>query len=122
MKNQKVIVLLLLVVTALADGVTHQLTAPGEIVARSDVLFTVVATLLIFVWYRFDSDQVSYRRSPGLNIAVIAIAVLALPYYFFRSRGLARGSIAVSLFLLCCAAYLVLQTAGEYAAYYAWQS
>jgi hypothetical protein len=89
---------------------------------RSDIVFTVVASLLIFMWYRFDSDQVSYRRSPWLNVGVIALTVIALPYYFFRSRGLGRGSVAIGLFLLCCATYLVLQKAGEYAAYYAWQS
>jgi hypothetical protein len=122
MKNPKVIVLLLLVLAGLVDGATHQLIAPGEIVARSDILFTVLATFLIFVWYRLDSDQLSYRRTPWLNIAVIAIAVIALPYYFFRSRGPARGSIAVGLFLLCCVGYVMLQTAGEYAAYYAWQN
>jgi hypothetical protein len=122
MKNPKVIVLLLLLAAAFADGVTHQLTAPGEMFGGSDIVFTVVATLLTFMWYRFDSDQASYRRTPWLNIGVIGLAVIALPYYFFRSRGFGRGSVAVGLFLLCCAAYAVLQKAGEYAAYYGWQS
>jgi len=122
MKNHKVTVLLLLVAAALADGVTHQLTAPGQPLSRSDIVFTVIGTLLIFMWYRFDSDQMSYRRSPSLNVAIVALAVVALPYYLFRSRGLRRGSVAVGLFILCFLAYLVLQTAGEYAAYYAWQS
>lgn len=105
-----------------ADGATHQLTAPGEAFGRSDIVFSVIATLLIFIWYRFDSDERSYRRSPFLSVAVVALSVLALPYYFYKSRGFRRGSVAVGLFFVCCAAYLVLQNAGQYAAYYAWQS
>ena|SRR5688572_3552389 len=116
------IVLVTLSVAAFADGVAHQLTAPGEMFARSDILFTFIAALLIFLWYRFDSDKRSFRRSPWLNVAVVAVAIIALPYYFFRSRGFARGGIAVGLFLLSCVGYVALQRAGEYAAYYALQS
>lgn len=122
MQNPRTIVLVLLSVAAFADGVAHQLTAPGEMFARSDIVFTLVATLLIFLWYRFDSDQMSYRRSPWLNVAVVAIGLIALPYYFFRSRGFARGAIALGLFLLSLVVYGVLQHVGEYAAYYALQS
>jgi hypothetical protein len=70
MQNPRAIVLVLLSVAAFVDGVVHQLTAPGEVFARSD----------------------------------------------------ARGGIAVGLFLLSCVVYVVLQRAGEYAAYYALQS
>ena len=121
MKNRKAFVLALIVLVAFVDGVAHQLIAPGEIFAPSDLVFTVVVTLLTFVWYRFDSDDAAYPRSPFLNVAVIALAVLALPYYFFRSRGFARGSIAVGIFIGFLALYFSLQSAGEYAAYYAWQ-
>lgn len=122
MKNPKRIVLLLLMLSALVDGATHQLTAPGQIFGPSDMVFTVVATLLIFLWYCFDSDEKAYRRTPFLSVGVVALSIVALPYYFFRSRGFARGSIAVGLFTLCCAGYIVLQRIGEYAVYYGWQS
>jgi hypothetical protein len=122
MKNPKLIVLALLMLAAFADGVSLQLTAPGEMFGPSDMVFTVIATLLIFIWYRFDSDERSYRRTPFLSVAIVALSFLALPYYFYKSRGFRRGSVAVGLFFLCCAAYIVLQNAGQYAAYYAWQS
>jgi hypothetical protein len=122
MRNPKVIVLLLLVIAALADGVAHQLTSPREILGPSDIAFMFVATFLTFLWYRFDSDQIAYRRTPWLNVSVIAISLLALPYYFFRSRGFARGGIAVGLFFGCCALYALLQHAGELVAYHAWQN
>jgi hypothetical protein len=113
MQNPRAIVLALLSIAAFADGIVHQLTAPGEMYARSDIVFTLVAALLIFLWYRLDSDQMAYRRSPWLNVAVVAIGIIALPYYFFRSRGLARGAIAVGLFLLSFVIYVVLPERGR---------
>jgi hypothetical protein len=122
MKSRKLVVLALIMMAAFTDGVAHQLTAPGEAFGPSDIVFIVLAPLLVFAWYRFDSDELAYRRTPFLNVAIVALAVLALPYYFFRSRGFARGSVAVCLFMVCCFGYVVLQNAGEYAAYYVWQS
>jgi hypothetical protein len=122
MKNPKAIVLVLLMVAAFADGAVHQLTAHGKVFGPSDMVFNVVATLLVFAWYRFDSDERAYKRTPFLNVAIIALLIVALPYYLFRSRGFMRGSIAVGLSVLCCAGYFLLQTVGEYAMYYGWQS
>jgi hypothetical protein len=122
MKNPKLIILALLMLAAFADGVSHQLTTPGDAFGPSDIVFAMIATLLIFIWYRLDSDEKSYRRTPFLSVSVVAVSVLAFPYYLYKSRGFCRGSVAVGLFLVCCAGYLVLQTAGQYAAYYAWQS
>jgi hypothetical protein len=122
MKHRKLIVLALIMLAGFADGVSHQLTGLGGGFGRSDVVFTVIVTLLIFVWYRFDADERSYRRTPFLSVAVVALAALALPYYFFKSRGWSRGSVATGIFIACCVAYVALETAGEYAAYYAWQS
>ena len=122
MKHRKLIVLALIMLAGFADGVSHQLMAPNDAFGLNDIVFTVIATLLIFVWYRFDSDERSYRRTPFLSVAVVALALLALPYYFFKTRGLARGSVAAGIFIVCCVAYAVLQAAGEYAAYYVWQS
>ena len=122
MENRKPIVLALIMLVGFADGISHQITAPGEAFGRSDVVFTLIATLLVFIWYRFDSDERSYRRTPFLSVAVVALALLALPYYFFKSRGFTRGSMATGVFIACCVAYGVLQVTGEYAAYYLWQT
>jgi hypothetical protein len=48
---------------------------------------SIASSLLIFWWYWADSNLRSYRRSPGLNIAVVAVGFLAVPYYLLRSRG-----------------------------------
>lgn len=122
MKDRKRIVLWLIMLAGFLDGVSRQLTAPGADFGPADMVFTLVTTLLVFIWYRFDTEERSYRRTPFLNVAVVALALLALPYYFFRSRGFSRGSVATGVFIVCMVAYIVLQSAGEYAAYFAWRS
>ena len=87
-----------------------------------DVVLTIVGALLIFAWYRFDSALSGYRRSAGLNVAIVAIALLGLPYYFFRSRGAKRGLIATILFLLTIVGSALLTIAGRAIVYYGLQN
>ena len=79
-------------------------------------------TLLVFTWYRLDTDQLGYRRTPWLNVSVVAISIVALPYYFFRSRGTKRGFIFLGMFIFAIIIYYLLSSAGRYAVYYALQS
>jgi len=46
----------------------------------------LVLGAILFSWYHFDSNDRSFSRSKWLNIGVIAIGVLAIPYYLVRSR------------------------------------
>ena len=56
-------------------------------VRETSVMVTSMAgSLLVFWWYWADSTSRSYRRSPLLNVAVVAIGFLAVPYYLVRSR------------------------------------
>ena len=41
---------------------------------------------LIFAWYFLDAQARSFRRSPWLSVAVVAAAIVAIPYYLVRSR------------------------------------
>ena len=43
-------------------------------------------SLLMFWWYWLDSEARGYRRTPLLNVAVVALAIVAIPYYVVRSR------------------------------------
>ena len=47
---------------------------------------TFIGVALIFAWYYIDSTLHSYKRTKLLNIGVVAIAVIAVPYYLVRSR------------------------------------
>ena len=55
-------------------------------------------------------------------MGVVALAIVALPYYFFRSRGLKRGALATLLFFLAAIGYGVFCVAGQYAVWYGLQS
>jgi hypothetical protein len=67
-------------------------TLPGAWVGVS----TVTVSVLIFAWYYFDARARSYRRSPALNVLVVAFAIVAVPYYLVRSRE--KGQRAGALF------------------------
>ncbi|MGY0653075.1 hypothetical protein ACW7GZ_14690 [Luteimonas sp. A537] len=86
-------------VLSFATGAVGQLMYPGLDLSPVDLWTMPVFLLLVFWWYRLDTTQLGYRRTPWLNVGVIAVAVLALPYYFFRSRGLKRGLLATIIML-----------------------
>lgn len=100
-------------VLSLLAGATAQYVYPYAESSPVDIVFTLLGVLLIFAWYRLDAALSGYRRSTGLNIAVIAIAIIGLPYYFFRSRGAKRGLIATGLFLLAIIGFSLLTAMGR---------
>jgi hypothetical protein len=122
MKNAKLLVFLALMLTALVSGFARQLLPPNEVVDPSDIPFMLLGVFLLFLWFRLDSDERSYRRSALLNVGVIALAVVVLPYYFFRTRGFARGLATSVLFLVAGLMYTLLQYVGAYLSYLAVRS
>jgi len=120
--NPKRLTLLALAFLAFLQGAIGQYLQPGTIYPRSDMVVALVGAMLLFCWYRLDTDERAFRRSIWLNIGIVAIALFALPYYFFRSRGFLNGLVACLLFLLCSVLWAVLAWAGEYATYYGLQS
>jgi hypothetical protein len=117
MKNSKNITLALFLFSAILNGVARQVTAPGEPFAQVDILFIFSSTVLIFTWFRIDANERGYKRSPVLNVAVVALAALSLPYYFFRSPGFAGGLAATATFVGIVVLFSAVQYAGSYAVY-----
>lgn len=120
--SQKTLLLIALAAASFLAGAVRQYFDPGEFFARSDIAFFLLGTTLIFLWYRADSDAHNYKRSALLNIGVVAFAVIALPYYFFRSRGAKGGLVALGYFILALALSSALDTGGGYLTYYVLQS
>jgi hypothetical protein len=86
MKPKHILFLLLLYVAALS-GMASYLDARRVAEPQWSVVVTSLAgSLLVFWWYWADSTSRSYRRSPLLNVAVVAVGFLAVPYYLLRSR------------------------------------
>ena len=120
--NSKSIILLLLAALAFFTGSVGQYITPGKPYPPTEMAFVLCGSVLVFSWYVIDAQQRFYKRSMWLNISVVGLALVALPYYFFRSRGVKNGLLATGLFLLMLLASFVLTSAGQYATYYALQS
>ena len=106
MKPTHILVLLLLYVAALS-GMTAYLDVRGIEEPQWFVILTMLlSSSLIFGWYWADSTLRSYRRSPLLNVGVIAVALLAVPYYLWRSRE--HGQRLKSIAKLCGFVLLVV--------------
>ena len=59
----------------------------------------LIGAFLVFMWYHKDSNEMGYKRSTILNIMVVGVGIIALPYYFFRSRGVRGGAIYTAYFI-----------------------
>ena len=96
MKPNYILVLLLLYIAALS-GMTSYLDARRIAEPQWSVVVTsLIASSLIFWWYWADSTSRSYRRSPLLNVAIVAIAFFAVPYYLLRGPEIGRRFQAVA--------------------------
>ena len=66
----------------------------------------------IYGWYHVDKTQHQYRAGALLNIAVVALSIVAIPIYLFRSRGAKQGAKSFILFLVFLGAMLAALTLG----------
>lgn len=109
------------ILTGLIAGVLGQYFYPGAEFVPSDLWLMPVFVFLIFLWYRLDSNSLSFRRTRWLSLGIIAIAIVALPYYLFLSRGLKRGLVALGWAVLVFLISGAATVAGEYLVYYGLQ-
>jgi hypothetical protein len=97
-------------ICALLVGVADR---PPETLIDGDSLLStfiaVVCVLLVFLWYRLDTNERCYRRTWGLGIAMLLLTVFALPWYMIRSRpgawGLVTLTKGIGVFILCGLVY-----------------
>ena len=103
---------LILVGMAMLGGMSAYLDSHGIREPNWSVVSTSIGfSLLVFWWYWVDSTLRSYRRSPLLNVAVVAVSFVAIPYYLLRSRQKGQRLMAVvrmSCFVALLVAALVL--------------
>jgi hypothetical protein len=117
MKNAPVIILLLQIANAFIGGAVHQLFGPEEGLGLIDALFILIGLGLVFVWFRIDAKGLDFQPSPILNISVIGVTAIALPYYFFRTRGPLRGLLATFWFFGIAVLLNMVQMAGGFAVF-----
>jgi DKNYY family len=63
----------------------------------SVVVTSVVGSLLVFWWYLTDSASRSYRRSPLLNVAVVAVGFLAVPRWLIATALLVLPAVSYAM-------------------------
>ena len=120
--HRKNVILLVLALVSFLAGAINQYFYPGADFAKSDIPFIFLSLFLLFYWYHLDAIEHSYRRSVFLNISVILIAALAMPYYFFRSRGFKKGFLATIGFFALIVLFNFITVGGQYATYYGLQT
>jgi len=90
------------------------MTGRVEPFSKFDLGGSFLSLLPIYWWYHLDKDETGYRAGPLLNVGVAALAIVALPVYFVRSRGWKRGGV-ISLYALGILGVLyLLETLGEF--------
>jgi len=96
--SQKILLLLvvLISVSAMIDAYfsAHLIRAPAWLT----IVSTVAMTAAVFAWYYFDSSEVGYARNKWLNIVVVAVALIGIPVYLFKSRAGRRTRSFLKLF------------------------
>lgn len=113
MSGGKGVVLALLAAAALLAGLLDPLlVAAGGDWLWFNMLLSLVCAVLVFTWYYLDSGERDYARTPLLNMMVVAVGLIAIPYYLFRSRGARGGLRAFGMFLLALLLWFVLAAAG----------
>jgi peptidoglycan/LPS O-acetylase OafA/YrhL len=108
-RHRILIVLLLLMVLDGALDATYAARGQDQPLAWSAPL-TLCVSFLGFLWYRIDSDERRYPRSRWLNIGVIILTIVAVPYYLVRSRPAGQKlrallkCVGFALLMVLCAA------------------
>lgn len=86
MNSKRVLIILLALFAALGFALAYlagrEIPEPKPMQLGTTLLFSI----LTFAWFWFDSEARSYKRSPFLNVAVVGLGALAIPYYLLRSR------------------------------------
>jgi hypothetical protein len=100
-------------ITLLTPIVETLVTGRVEPFSNFDLGGSFLSLLPIYWWYHHDKDETGYRAGPLLNVGVAALAVVALPVYFVRSRGWKRGGVICLYALGVLGVLYLLETLGE---------
>lgn len=105
----------MLAIIATGMGVTDYLSYYFPVSGGFVMVFLQVAVIaLAFYWYWLDSYYRQYNRTILLNIAVILVAFLAIPYYLYRSRVEAGRTISLAVFAGIILGWYVFHYIGFY--------
>ena len=107
---------------AYISGVSTQYFFPGQIYTLSDVFFILAGAFVLFWWYVLDAREKKFKRNPFLDVLVIALSIVALPYYFFRTRSIKGALVATIALIFIMFGWGVLGVLGQHTTYALLQS
>jgi hypothetical protein len=81
----------------------------------------VLSLLLLFFWLHADGKETGYRRSRWLNVGIVMLAAVFVPYYLYRARPAGRRLRAFGFLLLFVFAWLLLNVVGALIGYFVFQ-
>jgi hypothetical protein len=110
--QQKSQVLLAFAVVSFFAGANPVIAMSVESARMIELGLVFAMVFLIFLWYRIDADQRGFQRTTLLNVGIVMIAAVAVPYYLIRSRGWQEGPAAVLKALLVFLGSIFLSSLG----------
>lgn len=111
-EQQKAQVLWAFAVVSFFAGANPVIAMSDESMRMVELGLVFAMVFLVFLWYRIDADQRGFQRSMLLNVGIVMIAAVAVPYYLIRSRGWQEGPAAVLKALLVFLGSIVLSSLG----------
>lgn len=97
MSNKKLYALGLLALIAFSGALLEAaLTGHVEPFGRFELVGSLLSLPPLYWWYYLDKEQHQFQTGVVQNLAVIGVAVIGLPVYFVRSRGLRDGGMATA--------------------------
>src|SRR5260221_8211989 len=114
-EKHRAILMLVIVSFVLPMGEWLILKRPAPPWSMYQLVEVLLTTYAVYWWYVLDKRERNFPAGLLQNIGVVLINIVALPIYFFRSRGWKRGALATlgMLGVLVCVGLLTY--AGELA-------
>ena len=107
---------------AFISGIVAKYFYPGQIYTPSDIFFMLANAFILFWWYVLDARAKNYKRHPFLDVSVVALSIIGLPYYFFRTRPIKGALVATLVLFLILLFWGILGMLGQMAVYASQQS
>jgi len=90
--------------------------ASGNVKPWVDFGPVVVALGFTFMWLHYDGLEVGFRRSALLNIGIVALGIVFIPVYLYRSRPSGRRAAMLLRFAGLCLLWIGASAVGYYGA------
>jgi hypothetical protein len=113
-RRTRLAIALLFILAVLDGGLSGALAnAPRNVQMYQFFASTIAVVSLSFWWVHNDSVARGVRRSPLLNVGIVALAVVFVPVYLFRSREPGARLKAILTFFGLFVGYVVVAVSAE---------